>query len=232
MKTSIIIPTYKHDPTGCLEAINRNTDLADMEVVVVANGAPSGTIDLVTALGKPFRLVVSPEPLGYTKAINVGVMAAHGEKAILMNDDLVVLDWWRHHDWVRALEAPFSDPSVAVTGAMKDRWSKDKFFLVFFLVMVDRAKMIRLGLLDETFNPGCGEDTDFCFRAQAAGYKTVQVPKEMDRWKTEFPIWHSGHATISQCPEFKQVGERNQKILEQRYPRTDEDVRLAIEFSS
>jgi len=231
MKTSIIVPTYKHNPAGCFEAIKRNTDLADMEVVVVANGAPDSTMELVRLMGDPFRLIISPSPLGYTKAVNVGVMAAHGEKVILMNDDLVVLDWWRKHDWVRALEAPFSDPSVVVTGAMKDRWSKDQYFLVFFLVMLRKDKMIELGLLDEAFSPGCGEDTDFCLKAQNAGYKIVQVPKDMDHWKTEMPIWHAGHATISQCPEFEEVGKRNQKLLEQRYPRAKDDVAMATAFA-
>lgn len=231
MKTSIIVPTYKHNPTGCLESVAKNTDLSDMEVVVVANGAPESTLNLVRGMGNPFRLIVSAEPLGYTKAINVGVMAAHGEKVILMNDDLVILDWWRKHDWVRALELPFSDPSVVVTGAMKDRWSKNLFFLVFFLVMLRKDKMIELGMLDEAFSPGCGEDTDFCIKAQNKGYKIVQVPKEMDYWKTEMPIWHEGHATISKCPEFEGVGVRNQALLDRRYPRTEEDVAMATAFS-
>jgi len=232
MKTSIIVPTYKHDPTGCLEAIRLNTDFGDdVEVVVVANGAPDTTIELVKAMGKPFRLIVSTEPLGYTRAVNVGVMASKGQNVILMNDDLVLLNWWKKNDWIKALEQPFSDPSVVVTGAMRDRWSKDAYFLVFFLVMLHKDKMIELGLLDEAFSPGCGEDADFCLKAQAAGYKIVQVPKQMDHWKTDFPLWHSGHATISQCPEFGEVGKRNQKILDQRYPRTEEDVKLATAFS-
>lgn len=67
-KTSIIIPTYNHLEDclkPCLESIIKNTDLTDLEVIVVANGCTDGTKEYVESLGDSFKLLWFDEPLGY-----------------------------------------------------------------------------------------------------------------------------------------------------------------------
>jgi GT2 family glycosyltransferase len=234
IENSIIVPTYNHveQLRQCLESIARNTDPTRNEVWVVANGCSDGTEDYVKSLGPPFHLLSSPEPLGYTGAVNVGITAARGERVILLNDDAAILDWSGVDGWVKMLEKPLlDDPRVIATGPARDFWAQKDPFLVFFCVMIRKSTLMELGLLDMAFNPGAGEDVDFCLKAKAKGYLVKQVPVEMDHWETAFPIWHVGGVTCEYLSEWGSVASRNLALLEKRYPRTKADREFQVSFS-
>ncbi|TFH66943.1 MAG: glycosyltransferase, partial [Gemmatimonadales bacterium] len=132
-----IVPTYNHVENclkPCLKSI-LNQGLKDAEVIVVANGCRDGTEDHVKSLGSPVKLISSPDPLGYTRAVNVGISAAAGDMIVLINDDCQILDWGRD-SWLDLLESPMSDPKIAATGSSKDVWAVGRPFLVFDLVMI------------------------------------------------------------------------------------------------
>ena len=230
---SIIIPTYNHVALlkQCIESIKTTTDLKKTEVIVVANGCKDETEKYVLSLGEPFQLINSREPLGFTRAVNIGIMASSGKNIILLNDDAMILNWGNNDGWIKMLEAPFADPKMAATGASQDYWSKGNLFLIFFCVMIPKKLLLQFGLLDEVFNPGAGEDADFCIKVQQAGYKIRQVPREFNDWKTEFPIYHIGHVTCGGVVGWDAIGARNTAILETRYHRTEEDRKMQKEFS-
>jgi GT2 family glycosyltransferase len=46
--------------------------------------------------------------------------------------------------------------------------------------MIRKSIFDKLGGLDEAFNPGYGEDIDFCYKARNAGYRVVQVPNDVN----------------------------------------------------
>lgn len=224
-KISIVIPTYNHLQDclkPCLESLYRNTDLVGMncEVIVVANGCTDGTEEYVKSLGAPVKLLSFSEPMGFIRATNSGITASTGEYILFLNNDVQILDWGKD-GWIRTLTDPLdNDPSLAATGSNRDAWAIDRWFLVGFCVMTRRRLLFQMGLLDETFGLGCGEDCDYCLKVQASGYKIRQVPVETDHWSTMFPIWHIGHVTFNSVPG---EGSANTKILESKYPRTDKD---------
>lgn len=232
-KNSIVIPTYNQFERlkECIESIKTTTDLKRTEVVVVANGSKEETEKYILALGEPFRLISSKKALGFTRAVNIGIMAASGENIILLNDDAMILDWGSNDEWIKMLETPFVDPKMAVTGASKDYWAKDKPFLVFFCVMIPKKILLQFGLLDEAFSPGAGEDADFCIKVQQAGYKIRQVPKEFNYWYGEFPLCHVGGISCASLKEWDDIVIRNNAILESRCPRTDADREYQKAFS-
>ena len=234
MRTSIIIPSYNHDLKPCIQSVIKNTDLdkADCEIIVVANGCKKETEDWARSLNSPrIRLLSTPEPMGFTKATNWGIRESKGEFVVLLNDDCQILDWGGNGIWLEMLEAPFrADPKMGLTGSTKDWWGDHKWFLVFFCTMIRRSLFDELGLLDEFFNPGAGEDCDFSIKAQMAGWKIRQVPVENDlKWETAFPIYHLGHAT--DWSKLDSVGARNTAELERRYPRTETDRKFQVDFS-
>lgn len=228
-KYSVIIPTMNHLEDclkPCLESIIKNTDLDEMnvEVVVVANGCNDGTEDYVKSLGPRFKILSFSEPLGYTKAINAGIGVSEGEFVVLMNNDCQVLDYAKSGDWLRMLEAPFLvDNMVGITGPSK-LFSKEinSHFLIFFLVMMRRGLFYELGYLDEVFNPGGGEDIDFCARTERAGYKLVKVPEDGTDWKYEtgYPIYHKAEATVhSDVAGWEDMFKARMALLKNRYDR-------------
>jgi glycosyltransferase involved in cell wall biosynthesis len=223
---SIIIPTYNHCHDllkPCLESIIRYTDLSNTEVIVVANGCKDNTREYVNSLGKPFQIIWFDDPIGYTIATNEGIKKSSGEYLILLNNDVVLLGQDKNL-WIEMLMQPFLDnPRVGLSGPTKD-WGNSRRFLIFFCTMIHRRVFDKIGLLDETFSPGAGEDTDFCIKAENANFKIVQVPNEeqlerpvQEFYATTFPIYHKGEGTVNGMTGWNTIFERNRKILEQRY---------------
>lgn len=234
-KFSIIIPTYSNS-TGvfeCLDSIVKQTDLSDVEILVVANGAPEATSRIAEVYREyPIELIWIPEACGYTHACNVGIEAARGSHIVLLNDDVVILG----SHWLQLLCEPFeSDPRMAITGPlMLTAPETRRQFLVFFCVMISRAVIDDIGPLDEIFNPGYAEDCDFGHRAEDAGWKIQQVPtspaslidkgcedlpqeKRDKMWHNPFPCYHNGNQTFGKEPKFEGLIKRNSAILAERH---------------
>ena len=163
IKYSIVIPTYKHLEDclkPCIESIIKHTNLSEVEVIVVANGCgDDGTSQYIDSLKAPFRLVWLEEPSGYTHSTNIGIDIAKGEYIVLLNNDNVITG----SNWLDILRQPFEDEMVGITGAAKDYHVPTQTeFLLFFCCMIPRRIFNKFGLLDEVFNPGYGEDIDYC----------------------------------------------------------------------
>lgn len=224
MKYSIVIPTFNRWDllTKCLKSIRDNTNLTDAEVIVISNGCTDFTPVYFNTTYKNncFRLIEWPKPLGYPKAVNMGLSAATGEYVILLNNDTELFG----KDWLEQLLQPFyNDPKVGVTGLIK-RYQGGKPWVLFFCAAIKREVINNIGLLDETFTPGCGEDIDYCIRAYNAGYRIIQVPEiklesvaGTNQVAGPFPINHIGGATVSKNPTQEITYARNMKIIEKRY---------------
>lgn len=219
MQYSIIIPTYNNLEEclkPCVMSILEHTDLENVEIIIVSNGCTDGTDEFVQSLREEsvwsekypgisdaIKLLSYPDPLGYTKAINTGLGVAKGKYVVLLNNDTTILEFGGRNEWLDMLHEPF-DPfndgaTVGITGPSK-LFSNDaqNYFMVFFCVMIPRALFFEIGYLDETFNPGGGEDIDFCMRLEKAGYRQVRVPVDGNQWSytTDFPIFHVGEKTV------------------------------------
>jgi O-antigen biosynthesis protein len=215
VKYSIVIPTYNHLEDclkPCIESVLKFSDMSETEIIVVANGCKDGTREYLKSLkGRGVRYVWYNEGLGYTKAANIGIQQSEGEYVVLLNNDTVILDFAPKHEWLKALERPFEeDPKMGVvgpsilyfspghkeTGLRYNRTDGD-WFVVFFCAMIKKSTFDAIGLLDEIFSPGFGEDLDFCLRAKAKGYTIRQVPFDKEwEYQTEFPIYHRPESTF------------------------------------
>jgi len=213
---SVIVPTYNHLEDclkPCLESIKQHTDFntIDIEIIVVANGCKDGTKEYVDYLGYPFKLVWFDEGLGFTRATNEGLKIVKGDYIILFNNDAMLLEQGLPKNaWLNMLVEPFlTDDKVGITGPLKlyDNYAGYEV-MIFFCVMIQKKLFDELGLLDECFSPGGGEDIDFCVKAQLAGYKQVVVPDSnvTMTWTNcgKFPIYHKGEGTFTneEFPEY------------------------------
>ncbi len=229
-KYSIVIPTYNHF-NDCLlpniQSIIKFTDLSTVEIIIVCNGCTDGTKDYVYSLPQDiFKIIWIPEAAGYTHSTNEGIKVAQGEYVVLLNNDTVLLEQ-PTNEWLRLLEEPFTkDPLVAITGPLKNFCPHSgRNFIIFFCAMVKREMFDKFGLLDEIYNPGFGEDTDFSIVVQEAGYKIAQVPiddplvADMKKEKIVgyFPIYHIAEATLGTMPGGDDLLNKNRKILEDRW---------------
>lgn len=238
MRYSIIIPTYnKCDQLlkPCVESILKYTTINspdNAELIIVANGCTDNTEEYIKSLQKVFHniaILVNPQPMGFTKAVNWGMTVARGEYFVIMNNDTILLNQG-YNEWLEVLNRPWSGgmEMVGITGPMKvPNDSTRRPFLIFFCVMVSRFCYDKIGPMDEIFSPGYGEDTDWCLRAESMGFQCVQVPAPSNKYYAEkrmvgdFPIYHLGNQTFKDYPDAELI-HRNNRILLERWGKLEE----------
>jgi FkbM family methyltransferase len=224
---SIVIPTYNHCDDllrPCIESIKKYTDPGCYEIVVVANGCTDGTKEYVESLGQEVKLIWVDEAIGYTKATNLGINASTGEYIVLLNNDTELLPQ-ATNQWLEQLRAPIdTDDTVGLTGPLQlfDNYAGFDV-LIFFCVMVKRELFDKIGILDEIFTPGGGEDIDFTVRAKMAGYKAICISDtkyshEAGTNVGQFPIWHKDNRTFRDISEYSRwIVKRNGLINAKRF---------------
>jgi glycosyltransferase involved in cell wall biosynthesis len=230
MKYSVVIPTYNHCDDflkPCIETIIQYTDLQDVELVISANGCVDNTkqyLEHLKTIVPNLKVVWSDEPLGYPKATNLGIKAATADKIVLLNNDTKFLPQEKN-TWLNLLNAPFEDEKCGITCVVKE-YSRvmQKSFAVFFCVMIHRKVFDRIGLLNEEYGTGSGEDMEFCIQTELAGFEVVEVIRKvaLDRkyFTGSFPIYHFGEGTVhdtSLVPDWKEVFLRNGLRLANKY---------------
>ena len=224
---SIVVPVYNQleSTEKCLASVAQMSRKYDYEIIVVANGCTDGTENwILNQFMDPRTALISyRSPLGGGEAINVGLRLCKGEYNIVLNNDTIILN----SNWIDILREPFINPvdgRMGITGPL-ELFSPEinDTFMVFFCVMIRRELIQNIGLLDtDTFQTGFGEDMDFCKRAKLAGWGIAKVPnKELTSgegmWTGDFPIYHAGEVTVQTLPDWREITEKNKKLLRERY---------------
>jgi len=238
-KYSVVIPTYNHLEDflkPCLQSIIHYTDLTNVEIIVVANGCVDLTHQYVEALSYAYpsiKLIREKDGIGYTKATNLGIKAAQGEYIILLNNDTQLLSQEKNQ-WLQMLEAPFQeDPRMGITGPLllHDKITRSRF-VVFFCAMIPRTMFDEIGLLDEIYSPGSGEDIDFSVKVQERGYRIHIVPTDqLSKVDSKiisgaFPIYHYAEGTFEGIETYSNVTfKRNSLINIKKY---NKDIKLHL----
>ncbi len=241
MKYSIVIPTYNHCNDllkPCVEAIFKYTTMSEIELIISANGCIDNTKWYLNSLKYQFdslgfsdnlKVVWSDTPTGYSKATNVGIRVATTDKIILLNNDAFLLGQVKD-TWLRMLDEPFERNSNCGISAPLVSFSDPAGhnFAIFFCVMIDRKVFDKIGLLNEIYGKGGGEDTEYCIEAVRAGFDLESC--DIQTWNEEimlhtglFPIYHRGEATVhdkSLVPDWDDVFLQNSLTLAKKYNPT------------
>jgi GT2 family glycosyltransferase len=213
-----------------MDSIIKYTDTYDhnKEFIIVSNGCGDDVFEYLESIKHHFtniKILKYPKALGYTVATNIGIKNCKGEYVLLYNNDNVLLEQGQD-DWLNYLYEPFKeDKKMGITGCHTLFCpSANRNFILFFCALIKRNLFKELGYLDEIFNPGAGEDTDFCCKTLDAGYniKCVSEPVLADGFYTDwYPIWHKAEVTVKDNVwwNWDEVFERNGRILKERYQK-------------
>lgn len=200
-RVSVIVVTYNNlDLTRtCLHSLERYSDYANLEVIVVDNASADDTPAYLTewaAAGNDRHLILNPDNRGFAAANNQGLAAASGDYLVLLNNDTHVTPGWiatlvAHLRQSRTLgmigpvtnnignEARIDisyDDMAGMLHAAADYTTRHAGQLTplrtaaFFCVMIPRAVYEKVGPLDEAFGIGFFEDDDYCRRVERAGW--------------------------------------------------------------
>lgn len=186
---------------ACLSSIRQNTDAALYQATYVDNGSAKENFYQLVKNNPDVVFVRLPFNHGSVRAINVGLalaMLSPSEFILLMDNDTEVPRG--DAEWLNRFMAYFDDPKVGAVGAVSDYvsglqqaeaapdtynkdWQEDTRsgvkeppeapVLVSFAMMIRKDALKQIGLFDERFEPGMGEDYDAVLRLRQAGWKCI-----------------------------------------------------------
>jgi len=205
----IIIPNYVTPDLApmiveCLQSIRMHS--SHYSLIIIDNGSPA--FDMISAeiALHPNRVVIAvPENMGFVKAVNLGMRLSIAPYVVILNNDTRLVPGWL--ETLRAalvgavgLSGPRSNENGTVSGSRRHKSTvllPPGEMLVFFCVMIRREVINKIGLLDEKFGLGLGDDDDYCHRAEAAGFRLAFVGN--------LEIYHKHKATFKSLYSVEQI---------------------------
>ncbi len=179
---SLVIPVYNQlrYTQQCLDSIARCTK-EPYELIIVDNGSSDGTREFLGALRA--EVITNERNLGCAKAWNQGVRASNGEAIGILNNDIVVAPGWLKNLLAFMAKTGHGIVSPSAREGTLD-YNLDSYAAEFVrlcahatraeiygsCMLIRRRVFDRIGLFDEGFSYGGGEDVDFLWRAKQAGF--------------------------------------------------------------
>ncbi len=188
---------------ACLESLLAQ-DYPAFEVIVVDNGSTDGTPQWLAEHFPGVRLICNERNLGFAGGNNAGLRVAKGDLLVLLNNDTEVHAGWlsalaaafaEPTVGIAGCKLLYPDGTIQHAGAFLHgargeskhvgRFAPDdgRFdepadvdFVTGAALAISRAALEQIGPLDEGFSPIYYEDSDWCYRARAAGYRVVYQP--------------------------------------------------------
>lgn len=196
-------------------------------------------------IGSKMQLHCNKENLGFVKTVNFAINNSKNDLVILNTDVVVPKDWASRllypifNNNKVASVTPFSNAATIfsfplqwidndikynvndVDKIFKKVFCKDKdFYLDFptgvgFCMAISKKAIKKIGLLDETFGKGYGEENDWCMKAKKAGMiNTVAY---------NLFVYHK-HGGSFHSEEKRKLIFNNSKIINERYPDYNKQV--------
>lgn len=235
MMVSIIVPTWNQNEMTmeCITAIRQCTD--DCEIVVVDNGSDPPFARPYTGFIE-CRVLRNEANLGFPVAVNQGIRESRGDVVVLLNNDVVVTPKWTdrlasaldEYDIVgpmtnyctgrqRVQISPYGNQVelYKASDEWAEAWADHRLpvrWVIGFCMAFRKSLCDEIGLFDESLWPCCGEEIDFCLRAEKAGYRTGIV--------TGCYVHHEGSVTFKEINgehPYNDIVDRNNKHLEDRW---------------
>ncbi len=231
MSITIIIPVYNQLKFTklCIKNISKNTLNIDYKILVVDNASSDGTAKFLKR--NKISFIYNKKNMGVARAWNQGIKKALSDYVCIINNDIIVSkDWLKglldvyeliHNAGIispgtreGALNYDFDSYAEQYVNKMK-KIKEDGFFGWCMIIKKDRFK--KIGVFDERFVTGIGEDTDFYIRLKKAGFKSYRTGASF--------IHHFGSKTLNKVKE--KMGNEfeiiNIKALNEKWKVKDEN---------
>jgi len=179
----------------CLNAISKNTNRKNIEVIIVDNGSSKDDVEFIKSIGSefPIKTIFNSKNLGFVVGSNQGIRKADKDSDIcLLNVDAVV-----QKNWLNELyETLMNHPRAGIVGPLGNEvpsgHQREGYVeqdtvtpnLYGFCMLIMREVIEKIGCLDERYIIGGYEDNDYCIRSKLARYETVISAKSLVRHKS------------------------------------------------
>ena len=200
MKCDVILPVYKAPEwvNLCVYAIFENTKPEDLNKVIIINDCDDELTknclqNIKKQYGNKIVLLQNEENLGFVKTVNRGLSVSTADCVLLQNSDCIISDntigkLIEHlkKDSKIGMICPLSSHSANITLPIPEGFSYsqiNKILEEHFLgknfdactvvgncLMITRQCIEKVGVLDEAYGTGYGEETDYQFKAMEKGF--------------------------------------------------------------
>jgi GT2 family glycosyltransferase len=197
-------------------------------------------LDDVLQPSRARQLVVHEKNLGFVRTANAAFLLRDGRDVVVVNSDVVVYAGWLGH--LRAAAGPgvasvtalsnngsivtVADPagdgtveSLSLLATLADADPPAPYDIpvgVGHCIYLSHEALLDVGVFDEVFSPGYGEEVDWSIRARRRGWRHLAAPGVI--------VWHDAGASFGQR---RMLRRRHEVRLALRYPGEFVGFRLA-----
>ena len=193
----LLVWNHREETEACLEALRRNTRLP-CRVLIVDNGSEAPTREWLTTVTSTEWLTVTllrnEQNKGSPGGFNRGLLASQAPYVVLMSNDVMPQEGWLEELLAVARSEPrigIINPSSNTSGQVipegmtaetfaaqvrqTQRGWMEMSFGEFYTMLITRQVIARIGAIDESYGMAYFDDTDYCRRAQEAGFLCVRA---------------------------------------------------------
>ncbi|RAP50414.1 MAG: hypothetical protein BZ136_01340 [Methanosphaera sp. rholeuAM74] len=243
-RVSIIIPIYNayEETYDCITSVLRNTHTNYRLILINDCSSDARIKNLLDNLEDIDNIIVvhNKSNQGFVRNVNHGISLAGRDDVVLLNSDTIVTPKWlsrlTRHAYKResiGTVTPITNSSDLCVPSLGDSDDQRNLNLMAyqvdklstgslleaptgngFCLYIKRECIDKVGLFDESFGRGYGEETDFTQRAINAGFINIRDDSVF--------VYHKRHASFTKKNTAK-LKQENQKILKKRYPNVFSD---------
>jgi len=188
---------------ACLRSISATVDMA-AEIIIVDNASTDETARLLARLDGA-RITRNVENRHFLHAVNQAATEARGKALLLLNNDATLRPGSLRRAWETLMTDPqtgaVGGPIVLPSGVLQEagsiifsdgtclgygrgadpadgafRFQREVDYASGAFLLIRGAVFLALGGLDTAYAPAYYEETDFCMRLRAAGYRVMYEP--------------------------------------------------------
>jgi GT2 family glycosyltransferase len=220
MSWVVVIPSNNAERLRrCVNSILDKHAISPTSIVVVDDGAKKDWTDVDPRI----IFVDGVQPFIYARNANIGIHAAGINDVVLMGDDVTVktpmafdlLSETALRTKVGAVSAAIDGPvgntlqRKCTAGSVRESGVQ----LCFVCIYLSRKPLQLVGPLDEQFDGYGFEDTDWCWRAQAAGLRLLIDDRAVV--KHNEPGMESAFRSL---PDYAERGQRGLELARKKWP--------------
>lgn len=178
-EVSIIVPVYIPDEECAMKndrffrSLQEHTQM-HYQLIVVDNGSKAGRL---AGPGIPPLdiLVNKPQPIGYARAVNIGLALADCDLVVVVNNDITLVPGWLEGMIGEYYHNEKIGPGVLSPsdGSPRGMYWTDSWYSLW---MSDKRTLAKVGYLDESL-PYRFHDQDYSIRMVKAGFRVQRTGK-------------------------------------------------------
>lgn len=186
-KVAIILPVYNSVGfiQDTVDSIFNNTQYPYWRLIIVESASTDGTKEYCDYLARRFpervTVIHQSEKKGITNAINTAIKTTTNEDLFLLQDDIIIPKLYRR-DWLTEFVKIAKNEDVGLITSQNgggvsgiDYLDGFRWFGTWSLY-IPRRTIERVGMFDENFYPGPGDDIDYTFRVENTGLNKMIAP--------------------------------------------------------